>query len=130
MYEFSIPMPYSKEQADKLIKLNNEIQKSKISSLYFGLPSSNELFTGFEQRRNFLLKETRFDFWKELIKYYIDKGFEIIYCLNSPRAIPIESSDFPIMKERLDKLLQKFIDLKVKKLRVANPRLLFYINKI
>ena len=36
--EFSIPMPNFKEQIDRIAEINNRIEKSIISSMYFALP--------------------------------------------------------------------------------------------
>ena len=129
MYRFSVPMPYSTENIDKLININKEVEKSKITSLYFSLPSTNELFTGFEQRRNVFLDKKDFAFWRDLASYSADKGFEIIYCLNMPRPLPIENPNFPAQIERLHKLLSEFEKIGVNKLRVAPPKLMAYLHK-
>ena len=69
MYEFSLPMPFFKEHIDKLISINKEIEKSKITSLYFSLPNNSIDHTGFEQGRFNWDVETDFDYWKPLIEY-------------------------------------------------------------
>ena len=129
MYEFSTPMPYSKEAIDKLVSINKEIEKSRITSLYFSLPSTNELFTGFEQTRNRLLNKTSFDFWRNLASYCIDNNFDIIYCLNMPRPLAIENPKFNKQIENLHKLLEEFTQIGVKNLRVAPPKLMSYLHK-
>ena len=50
--EFSVPMPFDKNLIDNLLDINNQVEKSRITSFYFSLPSSCELFTIFEQFRN------------------------------------------------------------------------------
>ena len=129
MYKFSVPMPYNNESINKLVSINNEVEKSKITSLYFSLPSTNELFTGFEQTRNQLLDKKDFSFWKDLVSFSIDKGFEIIYCLNMPRPLAIENPKFPNQIERLHKLLGEFEKTGLNKLRVASPKLMSYLHK-
>ena len=129
MYNFSVPMPYTKNGIDELININNETEKSRITSLYFSLPSTNELFTGFEQTRNQLLDKTDFAFWRNLASYSIDKGFDIIYCLNMPRPLAIENPKFPQQIERLHKLLDELEKITVLKLRIAPPKLIAYIHK-
>ena len=129
MYKFSIPMPYSKETIDELVSINNKVEKSKITSLYFSLPSTNELFTGFEQTRNQLLDKTDFSFWRGLARYSIEKGFDVIYCLNSPRPLSIENPNFPLQIEKLHKLLNELEKIGLNKLRVASPKLMSYIYK-
>ena len=82
MYEFSLSMPFFKEHIDKLISINKEIEKSKITSLYFSLPTNSIDFTGFEQDRFNWNVETDFDYWKPLIEYSLNNGFDFIYVLN------------------------------------------------
>ncbi len=129
MYEFSVPMPYSKENIDRLVLINKEVERSKITSLYFSLPSTNELFTGFEQTRNQLLHRTSFDFWKNLASHSIDNGFDVIYCLNMPRPLAIETPKFPKQIENLHRLLCEFSKIGINKLRVASPKLMAYLHK-
>ena len=129
MYQFSVPMPYNKEAIDELIYINNEVEKSRITSLYFSLPSTNELFTGFEQRRNQLLEKKDFAFWRDLASYCVDREFKMIYCLNMPRPLAIEDSKFPKQIENLHKLLEELEKINVLKLRVASPKLMAYLNK-
>lgn len=129
MYQFSVPMPYKKKEIDKLSEINNSVEKSKITSLYFSLPSSNELFTGFEQPRNMILNITKFAYWKYLLSHSLNKGFDIIYCFNSPGNIQIQNDKFPKKLEILQKLLFELEKIGINKLRVANPKLLSYLNK-
>lgn len=126
IYEFSVPMPYTKEGIDKLIDINNTVSKSKIKSLYFGLPNSCKLFSGFELNR-FNHKISDFEYWKELIKYSISLNFDFIYLLNLPDAIDLNNIEERIYK--LEILLQYLYDIGVKNLRISNPQLLEYIHK-
>ena len=129
MYQFSVPMPYSKEAIDKLSSINSEVEKSKITSLYFSLPSTNELFTGFEQTRNRLLDKKNWKFWRDLASYSVDRGFTLIYCLNMPRPLSIENPKFPKQIERLHKLLSEFEKIGIYTLRAASPKLIAYLHK-
>ena len=127
MYEFSVPMPYFTKHVDKLININKKVVKSKITSLYFCLPKSCNLFTGFEQPR-FDIKLNNFEYWKKLMIYSINKGFDFIYLLNSPRQF----ESFINLDLRLEKLNTLLIELKkigINKLRITNPQLLDYITE-
>ena len=93
-YKFSIPLPYSKEQIPSLVDINKEIEKSEITSLYFSLPHTCELYAGFEQPRNRWVHITDFQYWSDIMKSALDSGFECIYCLNSPRQLDIENPNF------------------------------------
>ena len=72
MYQFSAPMPYTKEDIDKLLNINNQIEKSRITSLYACVPRGCEVFTGFEQSRNFAFDNLSWDYWKRLINQTFD----------------------------------------------------------
>ena len=129
MYEFSVPMPFFKEHIDKLISINKEIEKSKITSLYFSLPTNSIDHTGFEQGRFNWYIETTFEDWKPLIEYTLNNGFDFIYLLNSPK---IYNPQFDNVEEKLNKLNRLICNLEklgCNKVRICNPQLMEYINR-
>ena len=128
-YQFSIPMPFEKQNIEKLTDLNKQVEKSQITSLYASLPSSCDMFTGFEQYRNIQFDKTDFNYWKNLFYYTLDKGCDFIYLLNSPLPFDLKNHYFNKNLEKLDKLLQELKQLGVNKLRVANPQLMSYLGK-
>ena len=128
MYKFSAPMPYKKELIDYLININKEVEKSKITSLYFSLPPNCELFSIFEQYRNGFVEKSDFNYWKDLMKYSRDNGFDFIYNLNNPKNLPVENDNFDRELEKLDILLGQLQEIGVNKLRISNHKLLSYIN--
>ena len=129
MYHFSAPMPYTIEDIDRILDINNQVQKSAITSLYACVPRGCEVFTGFEQSRNFSFKDTSWDYWKKLIEHTLNKNCDFIYLLNSPRPLPIENPDFPKQLEKLELLLTELRKIGVKKLRIASGQLMSYIGK-
>ena len=129
MYEFSVPMPFDKNLIDELLEANDELEKSRITSFYFSLPSTCELFTIFEQYRNTFMEHTDFSYWKDLIKYSLDKGVDFIYNLNNPKTLPIENQTFDLELEKLDRLILELQSIGVNKLRVSNHKLLSYLNR-
>ena len=129
MYKFSAPMPYTKDDILKLLDINNNIEKSKITSLYACVPRGCEVFTGFEQSRNFAFDNTNWDYWKGLINQVLKCNCDFIYLLNSPRPLDIENPDFPKSLEKLELLLTELRKIGVKKLRVASAQLISYIGK-
>ena len=129
MYEFSAPMPYTKEHIDKLVSINKKIEKSQITSLYFSLPSNCELFSGFEQFRNMDFNNNKFDYWQELIEYSIDKGFDFIYLLNRPNSNFNYEEGLKIQLDKLNRLLIELELTGVNKLRVSDHKLLSYLHK-
>ena len=38
MNEISVPMPFEERFIDELVSINNQIEKSKITNVYFALP--------------------------------------------------------------------------------------------
>ena len=129
MYQFSAPMPFSKNLIDNLLDINNQVEKSEITSFYFSLPSTCELFTIFEQYRNDFTEHTDFNYWKDLISYSLNKGVDFIYNLNNPKNLPIENQTFDFELEKLDVLLSHLIEIGVNKLRISNHKLLAYISR-
>ena len=129
MYQFSAPMPFDKSLIDILLDESNKLEKSKITSFYFSLPSNCKLFTIFEQYRNNFVEHSDFNYWKDLIKYSVDKGVDFIYNLNNPKNLPIESPDFENELEKLDILLNHLHEIGVNKLRVSNHKLLTYLSR-
>ena len=129
MYKFSAPMPYTKDDIQKLLNINNQVEKSKITTLSFSLPSSCELFSGFEQYRNHALQYSNFEYWKKLIVYSLDCNADFIYLLNSSWRLFIEDRDFQKQLLKLDKLLFELQKIGVNKLRVSEHRLIDYISK-
>ncbi len=128
-YLFSAPMPYQIEDIDRLLDINNLVEKSKITSLYACVPRGCEVFTGFEQSRNFAFKDTSWDYWKSLIEHVLSRSCDFIYLLNSPRPLDIDNPDFPKKIEKLELLLTELRKLGVKKLRVAAGQLMTYIGR-
>ena len=129
MYEFSVPMPFDKKLIDSLLDVNNQVEKSRITSFYFSLPSTCELFTIFEQYRNDFTEHSDFNYWKDLIKYSVDKGVDFIYNLNNPKNLPIENQTFDCELKKLDVLLNELQSIGVNKLRISNHKLLAYLAR-
>ena len=129
MYKFSAPMPYTKDDIDKLLNINKQVEKSRITSLYACVPRGCDLFTGFEQSRNFSFNNTSVDYWKKLIEYVLFNDCDFIYLLNSPCALDVDNPDFCIKLEKLEKLLEFLREIGVKKIRVASAQLMSYMGK-
>ncbi len=129
MYEISIPMPYEKELTDKILEINKQIEKSKITNVYFALPKTDIDKTGFEQTRTAYKIKTKSDYWFERIIYAMEKGLDFIYLLNSPKPLLYESPHLKKQLDKLDSLINNFRKYGIKKIRISNIQLLDYIAK-
>lgn len=129
MYHFTVPMPVEKEHFEKLLSINSQVEKSKITGVYFSLPINCSDATGFEQLRTGYRIPTKFDYWREYIEYSIEKGFDFVYLLNSPKGFMSESLILDKQLERLHKLLENLRKTGCNKVRVSNAQLLSYILK-
>ncbi len=129
MNEISVPMPLEEKFIDKLLSINNQIEKSKITNVYFALPLSDKDKTTFEQNRMLLQNITDFNYWKKIINYSREKGFDFIYLLNSPKPLFNESPFLLKQLEKLDNLINKLRSEDLKKLRISNIQLMGYIAK-
>ena len=122
-------MPFYKEHIYILISLNKEVKKSIIKSFYFSLPKNSPDLTGFEQGRFYFNFETDFEYWKPLIEYSLNNGFEFIYLLNSPKIYNPENDNFKKQLEKLDRLINNLKSTGCNKVRICNPQLMEFINQ-
>ena len=129
MNEISVPMPFEEKFIDELVSINNQIEQSKITNVYFALPLNDNDKSMFEQIRLTHYKNTDFNYWRKNINYAREKGFDFIYLLNSPRPLIYESPILLNQLEKLDNLINKLRSEDLKKLRISNIQLLGYIAK-
>ncbi len=128
MFEFSVPMPYTKELIDEIETINHVVEKSKITSMYFALHANSPDNPGFGQSRtSHPITDT--GYWMDLIKYTFEKGLNFVYLLNSPKSFLSESKLLDVQLEKLDKLLKNLKDAGCNKLRVSNTQLMGYLIK-
>ena len=129
MYEFSAPMPSYEEHIDSLVKINETVEKSKITNLYFALPCNCKNLTGFEQIRTNYKEPTDFDFWAKKITYTMEKGFDFVYLLNSPKPLPDDNNLLENQLSKLDILINNLKKIGGYKLRITNPQVIDYVVK-
>ncbi len=129
MYLFSTPLPFDKERIDEFFQINKNLSKSKINTLYNSLPADSDDFTGFEQPRcSTGLNVKTLDDFIRLLDYSLNKGFDFIYLLNSPRVLKLEDRNtLEKQFDKLDKLILKLKGLGLKKYRIANPQLIQHL---
>ena len=122
-------MPFEFEHIDKLLEINSKVKKSKITSLYFALPANCREKTGFEQLRTKYYMETKYSDWKKLISYSIEKGFDFVYLINSPRNVSDVDKILEIQLQKLDILIQDLKKIGCWTVRVSNTQILDYVLK-
>ena len=130
MFHFTAPLPAQKEHIDNLVEINESIIKSKITGLYFALPGNSPDRSGFEQLRTISKKETSsFQYWEDIISYSLNKGFDFVYLLNTPKSFMAESEILDVQLEKLNSLLSNLKRIGCNKLRISNSQLLGYLIK-
>ncbi len=129
MNEISVPMPFEESFIDKLAQINTQVEKSKITSVYFALPVTDKDKSTFEQNRTSIEKITDFNYWKKIINHARDKDFDFVYLLNSSRPLLYESPYLNHQLDKLDKLINKLRSEDLRKLRISNIQLMGYIAK-
>ncbi|MBQ8887740.1 MAG: hypothetical protein IJY61_08580 [Candidatus Gastranaerophilales bacterium] len=128
MYKFSVPMPFETRFIDDLVEINKEVEKSKISEVYFSLPNNCSDNSGFEQLRTTNHIKTNYSDWEHLFEYTQKNDLELVYLLNTPKPFFSESNLLDKQLEKLDKLLKKLQKSGCNKLRITNIQLMEYIR--
>lgn len=127
MIQFSVPLIFSDDFIEKIIKLNNEVKKSKITSVYNCFPANLENRSGFEQIRVYKYPKvnTEDDFFR-YVKEAQDAGLEFIYLLNSPNSMtPLE---FYVNSKNINRFIENLLSHNVKIVRISNTQLIDYIT--
>lgn len=129
MNDFSVTLPFSYEQIDKLAELNNTVKKSKITYLYSALPiNCTEDNTGFEQNRGYYQDVKNLDDFMKYVKYAKSLGFDFIYLFNSSKGFQLDSPYFYKSIKRLRRLLDNLQELGCNKVKIGNTQILDLIT--
>lgn len=129
MYNFSLPLPFNTDFIDKLELLNQKYSKSKITSLYNGLPCNASDLSGFEQSRSTCDDVKSFEDLSKYILYAQDKGFKFVYLLNSPHSFDANDENLNLKLKNLSVLLEKLYETGCDSVRITNTQLIAYVNK-
>ena len=129
-YKFSAPLLFHFDSIDGMAKLNKKFKKSQITTLYNSIPwpqseKFNEWFMLYRGGSNPLIK-TYSDFEK-YVKYAMDKGFEVVYLMNSPKAF--NDRDIEPFKKDFYKLLDNLWKTGIRKIKFANTQVAQLINE-
>lgn len=129
-YNISTALLFHYPAIDELAKCNEKYKKVKVKTLYNSIPwplasNYNEWMTLCRGGRNPDIKSFK-DFAK-YVKYAMDKGFEVCYLMNSPKAF--NDLDLAKFKGSFYKLLDDIYDVGIKKVKFANTQVAQLINE-
>lgn len=127
MYEFSVPLLYTKNEIDFLAELNNNLSKSKIVTFYDSLPDNIDELSGLEQSRGINPSVRTADDFYDAVKYVKSKGFNFVYLLNSTRSMNKKQAEYPKITKNLNNIIERLRDLDCKSYRVGNTSVIQYL---
>ncbi len=128
-YKITTSMPFNIDLIDEMAEMNKNYKKSEIVSLYNNIP--NPLFSEFDdffasQRgKNENIKS--YDDYAKYVKHAKDKGFKIVYLLNSPK--PLSRNNFEKYRKKFNNLLDFIHDIGCDDIKVANTQVATLVNE-
>ena len=130
IYKVSSPLLFHYPAIDELAKCNEKYKKIRVKTLYNSLPwplaaNYNEWMTLYRGGGNSDIKS--FSDFAKYIKYAMNKGFEVCYLMNSPKAF--NDLDLAKFKDSFYKLLDDIYKLGIKKIKFANTQVAQLINE-
>lgn len=126
LYEFSVPMPFSKDSMRRITEINKKLSKTRITSVYNCIPVESEDFTFFEQPRLSEFPEiSSLDELFEIATIGKDAGIDFIYICNSPGEKTEE--EMMMACDKMDNLISKMKEYGFNKIRVTNLQLIEYL---
>ena len=128
-YNITSPLPFDFKLIDEMDALNKVYKKSKITTLYNNIPKPlNEDFNDFfTVSRGYNDSIKTYDDFAKYVVYAKEKGFEIVYVLNSPKSFSKE--DFDARKDKLYSQLDFLYDIGCRHLRIGNTQLLSILSE-
>ena len=128
-FNITTPLPFNHDLIDEMADMNNIYKKSKITTLYNNIPKPlnsdfNDFFT---VSRGYNDKIKTYDDFAKYFGHARDKGFEIVYVLNSPKSFSKE--DYESRRDKLYSQLDFLHDIGCNHLRIGNTQLLSIIAK-
>ncbi len=123
IYKLSAPMLFDYSAIDELAECNKKYKKIKVKTLYNSIPwplssNYNEWIMLCRGGQNPDIKN--FDDFAKYVKYSIDKGFEVCYLMNSPKAF--NDLDLKNFKTDLYKLLDNLYKIGIRKIKFSNTQ--------
>ena len=130
VYKISAPMLFHYPAIDKLAECNKKYEKIKVETLYNSIPwpqasNFNEWFTLFRGGSNPDIKT--FDDYARYIDYSRNKGFKVVYLMNSPKAF--NDKDIAPLRGAFYKLLDNLYRIGLTQIKVANTQVAQLINE-
>ncbi len=129
IYKFSAPLLFSFKAIDDYVKCNEKFKKSKITTLYNSIPwpQSEKYNEWFMSKRGENPGIKTYKDFEKYAKYAMDKGFEVLYLMNSPKAF--NDRDIEPFKKDFYKLLDNLWNSGIRKIKFANTQVAQLINE-
>ena len=130
IYKISAPMLFDFDAIDTYASWNKKYKKSQVTSLYNSIPwpqseKFNEWFMLYRGGSNPDIKT--YSDYEKYAKYAMDKGFEIVYLMNSPKAF--NDRDIEPFKKDFYTLLDNLWKTGIRKIKFANTQVAQLINE-
>ncbi len=125
MYEYSCPMPFSKEGIDELYEFNKTLKKGKVTTLYSSIPSpaADTIHPYFTANARGVNKDIKIlNDYISYVRYAIKKDFKCVYALNS--TLPITEYEKSGLYPKIIELFKNLNNVGINDVKIANPALL------
>ena len=128
-YLFSVPMPFDKQAINDLVKLNETLNKSKVSTLYnnFPFPFTKNLNDYFSLNRGINENIKSFEDFRQYVEYAQEKGFHFVYLMNSPKNF--SEDDFKKIQNFFFELMDFLCEINCTEIKFSNFQVINIINK-
>ncbi len=129
IYSISYPMLFNFRSIDNIAECNKKFKKSKITTLYNSVPwpQIEKYNQWFMMARGINSKIKTYKDFDKYVQYSIDKGFEVVYLMNSPKAF--NDRDIEPFKKDFYKLLDNLWNSGIRKIKFANTQVAQLINE-
>jgi len=131
VYKLSAPMLFDFGAIDNYVEYNKKYKKSQIKMLFQSIPwPQTEKFNEWFMAHRFGVSNpaiATYEDFDKYVKYAIDKGFDIIYLMNSPKAF--NDRDIEPLREDLYKLLDNLWNSGIRRIKFSNTQVAQLISE-
>ena len=131
VYKLSAPMLFDFDAIDSYVEYNKKYKKSQIKVLFQAIPwPQTEKFNEWFMPNRFGLSNpaiATYEDFDKYVQYSMERGFEIIYLLNSPKAF--NNRDLEPFRKDFYELLDRLWDSGIRRLKFGNTQVAQLINE-